>query len=88
MQKRISFSSPQSGFSSGFSSTSLPSTDMALKCANLCMPSFSRDGGTGRRSGLKIRRCLAPWGFNSPSRHQHFSHQQVTNASSSFLAIL
>jgi hypothetical protein len=29
-----------------------------------------RDGGTGRRSGLKIRRCLAPWGFNSPSRHQ------------------
>src|SRR5205814_10517603 len=22
---------------------------------------------------LKIRRCLAPWGFNSPSRHQHKS---------------
>ena len=32
--------------------------------------SLRRDGGTGRRSGLKIRRCLAPWGFNSPSRHQ------------------
>jgi hypothetical protein len=28
-----------------------------------------RDGGTGRRSGLKIRRYLVPWGFNSPSRH-------------------
>ena len=22
---------------------------------------------------LKIRRCLAPWGFNSPSRHHHQS---------------
>ena len=31
-----------------------------------------RDGGTGRRSGLKIRRYLVPWGFNSPSRHQLF----------------
>src|SRR5579864_7970026 len=29
-----------------------------------------RDGGTGRRSGLKIRRTTNPWGFNSPSRHQ------------------
>ena len=29
-----------------------------------------RDGGTGRRSGLKIRRYLVPWGFDSPSRHQ------------------
>src|SRR5215470_15944201 len=29
----------------------------------------SRDGGTGRRSGLKIRRYLVPWGFDSPSRH-------------------
>ncbi len=31
---------------------------------------LSRDGGTGRRSGLKIRRYLVPWGFDSPSRHQ------------------
>jgi hypothetical protein len=30
----------------------------------------SRDGGTGRRSGLKIRRASRPWGFDSPSRHQ------------------
>src|SRR5271155_4916233 len=30
----------------------------------------SRDGGTGRRSGLKIRRYLVSWGFDSPSRHQ------------------
>src|SRR6185437_15685209 len=30
----------------------------------------SRDGGTGRRSGLKIRRPLRPWGFDPPSRHQ------------------
>ena len=29
-----------------------------------------RDGGTGRRSGLKIRRPLRPWGFDPPSRHQ------------------
>ena len=29
-----------------------------------------RDGGTGRRSGLKIRRYFVPWGFDSPSRHQ------------------
>jgi predicted Zn-ribbon and HTH transcriptional regulator len=25
---------------------------------------------TGRRSGLKIRRPLRPWGFDPPSRHQ------------------
>ena len=30
----------------------------------------SRDGGTGRRSGLKIRRPLRSWGFDPPSRHQ------------------
>jgi hypothetical protein len=36
----------------------------------------SRDGGTGRRSGLKIRRYLVPWGFNSPSRH-HFSDSKT-----------
>ena len=35
----------------------------------------SRDGGTGRRSGLKIRRYLVPWGFDSPSRHQPKSAQ-------------
>jgi hypothetical protein len=39
---------------------------------------LSRDGGTGRRSGLKIRRCLAPWGFNSPSRHQYSEDKDVT----------
>ena len=33
----------------------------------------SRDGGTGRRSGLKIRRPLRPWGFDPPSRHQNIS---------------
>src|SRR5579859_1736783 len=31
----------------------------------------SRDGGTGRRSGLKIRRGNPSWGFDPPSRH-HF----------------
>ena len=44
-----------------------PNPDRMLTCERLPL---SRDGGTGRRSGLKIRRCLAPWGFNSPSRHQ------------------
>ena len=29
-----------------------------------------RDGGTGRRSGLKIRRDNLSWGFDPPSRHQ------------------
>ena len=32
-------------------------------------PTPSRDGGTGRRSGLKIRRPLRSWGFDPPSRH-------------------
>jgi hypothetical protein len=32
-------------------------------------PHPGRDGGTGRRSGLKIRRPLRPWGFDPPSRH-------------------
>src|SRR5579864_9776702 len=36
-----------------------------------------RDGGTGRRSGLKIRRYLVPWGFDSPSRHQAQSPQNT-----------
>ena len=36
-----------------------------------------RDGGTGRRSGLKIRRYLVPWGFNSPSRHQANSSRYI-----------
>jgi hypothetical protein len=40
-------------------------------CAILFMrPTRSRDGGTGRRSGLKIRRPLRSWGFDPPSRHQ------------------
>lgn len=33
----------------------------------------SRDGGIGRRSGLKIRRPLRSWGFDPPSRHQNIS---------------
>ena len=33
------------------------------------IPTPSRDGGTGRRSGLKIRRPLRSWGFDPPSRH-------------------
>src|SRR5215472_2895341 len=37
-----------------------------------------RDGGTGRRSGLKIRRYSVPWGFDSPSRHQQLWYQPVT----------
>src|ERR1700674_472388 len=40
--------------------------------------SAGRDGGTGRRSGLKIRRYLVPWGFNSPSRHHVNSSRSVT----------
>ena len=33
-------------------------------------PLPGRDGGTGRRSGLKIRRPLRSWGFDPPSRHK------------------
>ena len=40
-------------------------------CAILSMHvTPGRDGGTGRRSGLKIRRPLRSWGFDPPSRHQ------------------
>ena len=50
-----------------------PSTSL-LPCAaggwNRMGMSPSRDGGTGRRSGLKIRRPLRSWGFDPPSRHQ------------------
>ena len=31
-----------------------------------CCPSIRRDGGTGRRSGLKIRRGLSPRGGSTP----------------------
>ena len=39
-------------------------------CDTFHAPHPSRDGGTGRRSGLKIRRPLRSWGFDPPSRHQ------------------
>src|SRR6516164_8949450 len=40
------------------------------RCDTECIQPRRRDGETGRRSGLKIRRSLGPWGFKSPSRHQ------------------
>src|SRR5215472_8105094 len=36
-----------------------------------------RDGGTGRRSGLKIRRPLRSWGFDPPSRHHKIKYLQT-----------
>jgi hypothetical protein len=33
-------------------------------------PGRCRSGETGRRAGLKIQWSLAPWGFDSPLRHQ------------------
>ncbi len=41
----------------------------------------SRDGGTGRRSGLKIRRPLRSWGFDPPSRHQQNKELKIELAS-------
>ena len=38
-----------------------------------CKSHPGRDGGTGRRSGLKIRRPLRSWGFDPPSRHHNKS---------------
>ena len=38
-------------------------------CDTCTAPTPRRDGGTGRRSGLKIRRPLRSWGFDPPSRH-------------------
>ena len=35
-------------------------------------PTRGRDGGTGRRSRLKICRPLWSWGFDPPSRHHTF----------------
>ncbi len=51
-------------------------------CASLCdtamkFLSSSRDGGTGRRSGLKIRRPLRSWGFDPPSRHHNYKEFTV-----------
>ena len=40
----------------------------------LCSRFACRDGGTGRRSGLKIRRSLRSWGFDPPSRHHRINH--------------
>jgi hypothetical protein len=48
----------------------LPKAKSSIKLDFSSAYDLSRDGGTGRRSGLKIRRYLVPWGFNSPSRHQ------------------
>ena len=59
----------------------LAPSDAVLTCE--CQP--RRDGGTGRRSGLKIRRCLAPWGFNSPSRHQ--PQRRVERGSHAYLPL-
>ena len=52
----------------------LPRAESSIKLDFSAAYDLSRDGGTGRRSGLKIRRCLALWGFNSPSRHQSNPH--------------
>src|ERR1035437_1606108 len=38
-----------------------------------------RDGGTGRRSGLKIRRPLRSWGFDPPSRHHKQTYLKSTS---------
>ena len=51
----------------------LQSWNQSIRLTIASSPNPGRDGGTGRRSGLKIRRCLAPWGFNSPSRHQNLT---------------
>src|SRR6185437_5516967 len=48
--------------------TDEPSNRSALH--PLIKSKMRRDGGTGRRSGLKIRRLLRSWGFDPPSRHQ------------------
>ena len=44
--------------------------ELALIALERVLLPKSRDGGTGRRSGLKIRRSLRSWGFDPPSRHQ------------------
>ena len=48
----------------------LQSLKSSIKLDSFAAYDPGRDGGTGRRSGLKIRRYLVPWGFDSPSRHQ------------------
>jgi hypothetical protein len=52
-----------------------------------CPIALSRDGGTGRRSGLKIRRALRPWGFDSPSRHHSKNREYAAFGPSSPRAI-
>ncbi len=42
-------------------------------------PTLCRDGGTGRRSGLKIRRPLRSWGFDPPSRHHKQTYLKSTS---------
>ena len=55
----------------GWHSLTMYNADGSHACerSNLLALKTSRDGGTGRRSGLKIRRPLRPWGFDPPSRH-------------------
>ena len=48
--------------------SSSPSSTCAILSTDT--PPQRRDGGTGRRSGLKIRRDNLSWGFDPPSRHQ------------------
>ena len=57
----------------------VPSQD---RYAILRTPNPRRDGGTGRRSGLKIRRPSRPWGFDPPSRHQliHWRRMDLLDA--------
>ena len=58
-----------------------PNLDPPETCAILRKdPTQCRDGGTGRRSGLKIRRPLRSWGFDPPSRH----HEMLTLSASAY----
>ncbi len=45
--------------------------------ASLCNAEKLR-GLSGAAEGLKIRRYLVPWGFDSPSRHQPQNHAAQT----------
>src|SRR5580658_8685455 len=50
-------------------------------------PTRGRDGGTGRRSRLKICRPLWSWGFDPPSRHQTYLIVAVINNGKSLRAV-
>src|SRR5437660_12920034 len=57
----------------------LQSLKSSIKLDSFAAYDPGREGGTGRRSGLKIRRYLVPWGFDSPSRHQPFDSTLLTS---------